>query len=333
MIMQSRSLLKILLFAESLGADTAAICEAAGFTLAELEGDTQIEAPYEKLEKLWRSAASQTQDPLLGLHMGEFYGVTGLEVVGSILQNSPTLGAGIVNANQYLNLVTHTFQISASARSEGVEMQFHINPDCRIYTPFAVWQTLDVGMVIVIKALRSLSMGRMTPSKVLLQRTELIDFKEYERIFRCPIELGCSETKIVLTPNLWEEPILVADQRLLALLIEHAQSQQYQLGQGPSLKRMVKESLLNHSESTPPDLDHTAAMLHMSPRSLQRKLKAEGTSFRMLLDEIRQERATYYLRHEIPIKEVAFRLGFQEVSAFSHAFKRWTGKTPGEIVN
>ncbi|MEL7531832.1 MAG: AraC family transcriptional regulator ligand-binding domain-containing protein [Bacteroidota bacterium] len=333
MIMQSRSLLKILLFAESLGADTSIICEDAGFELSELEGDTQIDAPYEKLEKLWRSAASHTQDPLLGLHMGEFYGLTGLEVIGSILQNSPTLGAGIDNANQYLNLVTHTFQISASAQSESVAMEFHINPDCRIYTPFAVWQTLDVGMVIVSKAMRSLSMGRMTPSRVFLQRTELEELNEYKRIFRCPIELGSAETKIELTPNLWDEPILVADQRLLALLIEHAQSQQYQLGQGPSLKRMVKESLLNHSESTPPDLDQTAAMLHMSPRSLQRKLKAEGTSFRSLLDEIRQERAIYYLRHEIPIKEVAFRLGFQEVSAFSHAFKRWTGKTPGEVLS
>lgn len=332
MIMQSRSLLKILLYAESRGADTAMICEQSGFALHELEGDRAIDAPYEKLENLWRSATSLTEDRLLGLHMGEFYGLTGMEVVGNILQNSPTIGAGIVNANQYLNLVTHTFQISASAKSEAVAMQFHINPECRIYTPFAVWQTLDVGMVIVSKAMRSLSMGRMTPSHVYLQRTEIEDLSEYERIFQCPIEVGCQETKIVLTPNLWDEPILVADQRLLVLLIEHAQSQQYQLGQGPSLKRMVKESLLNHSENTSLDLDQTAAMLHMSPRSLQRKLKSEGTTFRALLDEIRKERALYYLRHEIPIKEVAFRLGFQEVSAFTHAFKRWTGKTPGEVL-
>ncbi|MFK7922225.1 MAG: AraC family transcriptional regulator [Bacteroidia bacterium] len=332
MIMQSRSLLKILLFAESRGADASTICNQAGWQIAELESDSQIEAPYEKLELLWRSAASLTNDPLLGLHMGEFYGLTGMEVVGNILQNSPTIGAGIVNANQYLNLVTHTFQISAQAQTDTVEMVFRINPDCRIYTPFAVWQTLDTGMVIVSKAMRSLSMGRMTPKEVFLQRSELADLSEYERIFQCPITLGCEETKIVLSPNLWNDPIMVADQRLLALLIEHAQSQQYQLGQGPSLKRTVKESLLNHSESTPPDLDQVAAMLHMSARSLQRKLKAEGTSFRALLDEIRQERALYYLRHEIPIKEVAFRLGFQEVSAFTHAFKRWTGKTPGEVI-
>lgn len=331
--MQSRSLLKILLFAESRGADAAMICEQSGFTIHELERDTPIDAPYEKLENLWRSATSLTDDPLLGLHMGEFYGLTGMEVVGNILQNSPTIGDGIVNANQYLNLVTHTFQISTLSQADTVEMQFHINPDCRIYTPFAVWQTLDVGMVIVSKAMRSLSMGRMTPSHVFLQRTELEDLGEYERIFQCPITLGSEETRMVLSPNLWEEPILVADQRLLALLIEHAQSQQYQLGQGPSLRRTVKEALLNRSESTPPDLDQTAAMLHMSSRSLQRKLKAEGSTFRALLDEIRQERALYYLRHEIPIKEVAFRLGFQEVSAFAHAFKRWTGKTPGEVIS
>lgn len=330
--MQSRSLLKILLFAESLGADTARICEASGFSLEELEGDTQIDAPYEKLEGLWRSAASLTQDPLLGLHMGEFYGVTGLEVVGSILQNSPTIGAGIENANQYLNLVTHTFQIETDASGPQVDMRLQINPDCRIYTPFAVWQTVDVGLVIVAKALRSLSMGRMRPLSLQLQRESLEDLEEYKRIFRCPIELGASETRLSLSPNLWNDPILVADGRLLQLLIEHAQSQQYQLGQGPSISRTVKESIRNQDESKSPDLEQIAAMLHMSPRSLQRKLKAEGTSFRQLLDAIREERARYYLRHAIPIKEVAMRLGFQEVSAFTHAFKRWTGMTPGEVV-
>ncbi|MDF5729485.1 MAG: AraC family transcriptional regulator [Rhizonema sp. PD38] len=67
-------------------------------------------------------------------------------------------------------------------------------------------------------------------------------------------------------------------------------------------------------------------------RTLQRKLKEAGTSYQELLDETRQSLSTHYLQEQhITVSEVAFLLGFSEASAFSRAFKRWTGTTPGEF--
>ncbi|MBE8992330.1 helix-turn-helix transcriptional regulator, partial [Nostoc sp. LEGE 12450] len=67
------------------------------------------------------------------------------------------------------------------------------------------------------------------------------------------------------------------------------------------------------------------------PRTLQRQLKKAGTSYQELLDQMRQQLSIYYLQERhIAICEVAFLLGFSETSAFYHAFKRWTGTTPGE---
>ena len=74
-----------------------------------------------------------------------------------------------------------------------------------------------------------------------------------------------------------------------------------------------------------------AEKLHMSPRSLQRRLHSEGTSFAELLSELRRDLALRYLRDQrIAIAEVGFLLGFLDVSAFHRAFKRWTGSTPAE---
>ena len=80
-----------------------------------------------------------------------------------------------------------------------------------------------------------------------------------------------------------------------------------------------------------PGMAAVAGKLHMSPRSLQRRLHSEGTSFAELLSELRRDLALRYLRDQrIAIAEVGFLLGFLDVSAFHRAFKRWTGSTPAE---
>ena len=74
-----------------------------------------------------------------------------------------------------------------------------------------------------------------------------------------------------------------------------------------------------------------ARKLHMSPRSLQRRLQGENTSFATVLFELRRDLAQRYLRDErIAIGEVGFLLGFLDVAAFQRAFKRWTGTTPAQ---
>jgi AraC-like DNA-binding protein len=79
------------------------------------------------------------------------------------------------------------------------------------------------------------------------------------------------------------------------------------------------------------DMDSVATQLAISPRTLQRKLESEGTSFGEILDDSRQRAALEYLsRPEMSISETAFMLGFSEPSTFYRAFRRWTGKTPAQ---
>src|SRR5439155_14958410 len=84
--------------------------------------------------------------------------------------------------------------------------------------------------------------------------------------------------------------------------------------------------------AAPPDLEHVAATLHMSDRTLRRRLADEGVSFRGLLDEIRAQIAEELLvSGGLPVAEVAERLGYLEVSSFSQAFRRWKGVGPREF--
>jgi AraC-like DNA-binding protein len=75
-----------------------------------------------------------------------------------------------------------------------------------------------------------------------------------------------------------------------------------------------------------------AAELNMSPRTLQNRLEASGMSFRSVVDRVRQSEAESYLRESrLPLIDIALALGFANQTSFQHAFKRWTGKSPGEF--
>ncbi|HBM49958.1 MAG TPA: AraC family transcriptional regulator, partial [Marinobacter sp.] len=79
-----------------------------------------------------------------------------------------------------------------------------------------------------------------------------------------------------------------------------------------------------------PDFDWIALELHTSPQTLRRRLKQENTSFQEIKDLLRRDMAIYYLSHqELPINDIAERVGFTEPSTFHRAFKKWTGVTPG----
>ena len=94
---------------------------------------------------------------------------------------------------------------------------------------------------------------------------------------------------------------------------------------------VVLRSMMLELPDREPSMATIAAKQPMSPRSLQRRLQSEGTSFAQLLTELRRDLALRCLRdRRITIGEVGFMLGFQNVSAFHRAFKHWTGHTPAE---
>jgi AraC-like DNA-binding protein len=92
--------------------------------------------------------------------------------------------------------------------------------------------------------------------------------------------------------------------------------------------RQITRALLPEGE---PTLEAVAAQLGLGSRTLQRRLRGAGVTFRRLVDEVRRDCALAQLeRSDTSVAEVAFSLGFSDPSAFTHAFRRWTGRTPGQ---
>jgi AraC-like DNA-binding protein len=119
-----------------------------------------------------------------------------------------------------------------------------------------------------------------------------------------------------------------ADPRLCALLDRQASELLARLPRADALTERTRQAVHEAIRAGDPTLERTARALGMSTRSLQRHLRAQGTTHRRIVDEVRREMAIGYVeRAELGLSEVAFVTGFTEAAAFHRAFKRWTGRT------
>ena len=152
---------------------------------------------------------------------------------------------------------------------------------------------------------------------------------EYELMFSCPLAFDAECTSLLFHSRYLSMPLL-QDERTLKHFLERSPADLLSRpDDGDSLSSRLRR-LLSRDSAQWPDLEAVAAHLHISPQTLRRHLREEGTSFQELKDQLRRDIAIYHLgRADLSLQQIAEQLGFSEPSAFHRAFKKWTGLTPG----
>ncbi len=158
------------------------------------------------------------------------------------------------------------------------------------------------------------------------------DTREHERLLACPLRFGVAPTAVVLSDASWHTPVHEPDPMLLGVLEAHARSMMNALQVEPPVVLLVRRALVDSLHGGRCDLPSVARRAGASERTLQRRLSEAGVSFAELLDQTRRSLAESYLQQaDVAIGEVSFLLGYSEQSAFSRAFKRWTGASPASF--
>lgn len=152
---------------------------------------------------------------------------------------------------------------------------------------------------------------------------------EYDLLFPCPRRFDAERTSLRFHARYLDMPLL-QDERTLKQFLQHSPADLLARPDGgDSLTSRIRR-LLGRDCASWPDLEQVAQQLHVSPQTLRRHLREEGSSFQELKDHLRRDLAIYHLgRDELSIQALAEQLGFSEPSAFHRAFKKWTGLTPG----
>jgi AraC-like DNA-binding protein len=169
------------------------------------------------------------------------------------------------------------------------------------------------------------------PVHVTLQRPEPADKTAYADMFGPSIEYAAPAHRLSFDATLVNTRLATAhpelarlnDQTVIDYLARYERS---------NLTMQVRARIIEQLPDGRPSQEHIAQTLNTSLRSLQRRLKDEETNFKSLLNETQQELALQYIRDSSrTLGEIAYLLGFSEPSNFTRAFKRWTGKSPGEF--
>ncbi len=311
--------------ARACGLDDAALLNAAGVQPALLD-DVDARVPAEAVEALWDDVARRSGDPAFGLHIAEQSPRGSFGVVEYVCRNAATLGQALRTMTRYARLVHDGALLDLEVDDREARLLLR-SVDLRGGSPSLVEWTLTY----VLLAAREMTGTELAPETAVFRHPTRGAAAEWARVYRCPVTFGGPYHALVFAPATLDLPVRRADPALARLLAVHAEERLARLPQpegfGGRLRWAIRELLPNGA----PRLPDVARLLATSPRSLQRRLQEEGTSFQALVTEVRNETAAHYLtERDHGIGEIAFLLGFSEPSAFHRAFKRWSGRTPSE---
>ncbi len=155
--------------------------------------------------------------------------------------------------------------------------------------------------------------------------------KQIERHFNCPIITGTTQNAIIFRASDARLPFITRNAELLDMLAPQLNLELKQSQAQDSLIEQVRSAIQQRLTGQRPSVDDIARDLHMSSRTLQRRLQETDTSFQRELDEARKQMARYYLRNSIlELNEAAYLLGYEDSNSFVRAFRGWEGIPPGQ---
>jgi AraC-like DNA-binding protein len=310
---------------DEMGKDPAVILSKVGLTLEEAR-DPAIRLEVRTQIKLLELAAEEVQDDWLGFHLARSFDLREIGLVYYVIASSDQLADALRNAERYSQI-----------NNEGVRLRFSMQDgiaaialDYVNVDRDAEMHHMEFWLVTLVRICRQVTNGRLAPSRLRMKHTRTGTSAEFKAFFGVDIEFGANSDEICFPRPTGLLPVVGRDEYLNELLRRYAEEA---LARQPRERLTVRSKvddilpkLLPHGRAVAPEV---ARRLGMSSRTLSRKLADEGTSFAEILEQLRAALAKRYLEDEtLPVSEIAWLLGYREVSSLTHAFKRWTGMTP-----
>lgn len=304
------------------GRDLESLSSQAGIAPVALEGDLA----YEQMDRFYALAFEAMGNPAFGLQAARRLRPERFGIMGIVAMAGPTLGTALRRLSRYNQLHWGNSCELLRQRDRSSYQVLSSGPE-RSYSRACI----DTELAVPLTFARQFTGRLITPLEVRVRQPAPSYAALYSEVFGCPIQFGSTEDSVVFCTADLELPLLSSHQPEFADAAEQTAESMLHRMQSHSVVAQVCQVLQGRMHGAEQGLPAVASALHMSPRSLQRKLAAEGVSFSQLLDTVRRAAAERYLAAtRLGLAEIAFRLGFEEPNSFFRAFKRWTGTSPEE---
>jgi len=304
------------------GVDVAAVARRCGLDLRVLE-DPENRIPFSLLGRFIAACADATRCDHLGLLIGAEEGVDALGVVGHLARHSHDVGSALRNVSSFLHhqevggVATLTVERGIAVFDYSIELEGLRAGD----------QIADGAMAITTRLLQFLCGPKWTPREVHLMHKRPRDTAPFRRILGPVVRFGAERNAVMFAAAWLDHRIDAADAGMRAIVQDRIRALEadHRAPLPARLRGIIRAMLLTGESSS----EDAARRLAITRRTLHRRLAALGTTFEQLLDRVRFDLARQLLEHSMAtMAEIAVALDYANASAFTRAFRRWSGTSP-----
>jgi AraC-like DNA-binding protein len=298
------------------------LLQGSGLDVAAMS-DPRMRVPLPVLGGIVARAKQLTGEPGLGFHLGLQMRISSHGYLGFAAMSSPTLRGALDVAVRFLP--TRTDALAMRIVEGDGEVSIVLDElEC-------LGDAADVLILSLVIGLNRIAEG-LTGQRILdradIAFAEPAYVERFQHLVKGRIRFGQPVHRLVLPAATLDLPLVQADASALRLAREQCERELTELGDDGQIVRRLR-ALLVKPDGGFRTLSEVAAILHLSSRTLKRRLARDGTDFSTLLDEQRRDRAIVLLRStDLSMAAVAAGAGYSDVANFTRAFRRWTGATP-----
>jgi AraC-like DNA-binding protein len=306
-------------YLRTIGVGADAILADIGLTAAMLdEFDRRI--PEASRHRAWEEGVVASRDPVLGLHVAESADVGAWDVLDYSMSLSATYGDALDHFRRFHRLLTDTWDFKFESSATLMRLR------C---TSSAPRQEVEVVFAVLVLRARALTGRDIVPNEVSFSHAAPDDTSPHAALFRSRVRFGAPGCELVFATKDLALPIRTANPGLNVILERYMAQTLARLPKNESFVERARSAVAHTLVGGRPTLEATARVLHASSRTVQRRLEENGTSHVEVVDSVRRDLAERLVKEgRMSITEIAFLLGFADVSGFRRVYKRWTGVAP-----
>ena len=308
---------------EELGVRVSAVLRRAGLP-QDLFEQTRVLVTTGELFALWHAIGDVSTDPAIGLKLGTETKTERFHPSGIAALSTADFGAAINHISRYKQLTCPEEMLQQTGDEEW-RIRFRwllaVDIEPRVLTEYCFAWVLTIA--------RHGSGTRLSPLRI-----ELVQPRSHARMlaqhFGCPVVCGSPHNVIVFRSADAHCPFITRNAELLAMLAPQFEEELKQCNGQDSFNELVRGAIQESLTGHRPSIEEVARRLHMSSRTLQRRLQDTGSSFQRVLDEARHRMARHFLSNSVlELNEAAYLLGYEDANSFVRAFRTWEGMPPG----
>lgn len=302
------------------GANLTDLCNRIGISIHDL-GDSECKVPFEQACLTWECCVQQTNDNLLGLHLGETSTMSVLGLVGNLMQSCPDLLSAFETMTHYIDQATDMILFGVKQNAHEVTLSFKPRALWLKTQSVSIRHSMEQSMAGTLYVFCLLAGKKIKPIETIFLHKRGGDLAEYQRVFGPDIQFNGIGNHLVFKKEDLLTPILSHDKSLFTFFENILKEKKAITHQ--SLAEQIKHLVRNDFQGHIPSIEAVASRLNMTTRTLQRKLTAEGISYRALVAEVHKKLATQLFKLNSNASQISSLLGYSDPSAFRRAFKKW----------